>query len=156
MGEPLRVMLEKPSRIQRSRRRGWRLPPGAILVDRRTIWGNPFRITQDDKRFLVGDGCVCVECETREAAHAKAVELFRRVVIGPHPARSTRYRAVPSIQDAWKHLRGADLVCWCPYSLPCHADVWLEVANCTNPHTYEQQARLPAASGDQSHKEGEQ
>jgi len=33
-----------PSRIQLSRRRGWRLPATAVKVDRSTRWGNPFRI----------------------------------------------------------------------------------------------------------------
>ena len=29
---------------------------------------------------------------------------------------------------ARRELRGKDLVCWCA-PLPCHADVWLEIAN---------------------------
>jgi hypothetical protein len=26
-------------------------------------------------------------------------------------------------------LRGRNLACWCPPDSPCHADVWLELAN---------------------------
>lgn len=142
----VRPMLEAPARIQRQRRKGWRIPPAAICVDRTTVWGNPFRVQKDEKKWLVGDGCVCVTCETRAEAHAKAVELYRRVLIGPHPARSTRYASVPSVQDVWKHLRGADLVCWCPYDLPCHADVLLEVANAPSPYTFDNHTLLSRAA----------
>lgn len=31
-----------PERIQLSRKAGWRLPEGTVIVDRRTRWGNPF------------------------------------------------------------------------------------------------------------------
>lgn len=27
------------------------------------------------------------------------------------------------------HLRGKNLMCWCPLDQPCHADVLLEIAN---------------------------
>jgi hypothetical protein len=33
-----------PLRIQRSRRRGWRKPPGAVIVDRTSRWGNKFKV----------------------------------------------------------------------------------------------------------------
>ena len=31
-------------RVQRSRRRGWRMPQGAVYVGRPTKWGNPYRM----------------------------------------------------------------------------------------------------------------
>ena len=31
-----------PLRIQLSRRKGWRMPPNTVKVDRTTKWGNPF------------------------------------------------------------------------------------------------------------------
>ncbi len=48
-----------PKRIQLSRARGWRMPPGAVKVDRSTRFGNPYR----------------VGVEARDPAHA--VELYR-------------------------------------------------------------------------------
>ena len=33
------------------------------------------------------------------------------------------------VARARQELRGHDLVCWCPPDEPCHADVWLELAN---------------------------
>src|SRR5690606_13010392 len=34
--------LTLPTRIQLSRRKGWRMPPDTVKVDRSTRWGNPF------------------------------------------------------------------------------------------------------------------
>lgn len=31
-----------PVRIRLSRQKGWRLPPGTIIVSRPSIWGNPW------------------------------------------------------------------------------------------------------------------
>lgn len=31
-----------PQRIQLSRKKGWRMPPNTVKVDRSTKWGNPF------------------------------------------------------------------------------------------------------------------
>jgi hypothetical protein len=35
---------EAPKRIQLRRTKGWRMPEGAVKVDRTTRWGNPFRL----------------------------------------------------------------------------------------------------------------
>lgn len=45
------------------------------------------------------------------------------VIVG----RPTRlgYRA----EDVRRELANKDLVCWCPLSEPCHADVLLEITN---------------------------
>lgn len=32
-------------------------------------------------------------------------------------------------QYAQKELRDKNLVCWCKPNDPCHADIWLEIAN---------------------------
>lgn len=41
-GEAMPTDTRVPNRIQRKRSRGWRLPEGAVIVDRSTVWGNPF------------------------------------------------------------------------------------------------------------------
>lgn len=33
-----------PERIQLSRRKGWKMPPNTVKVDRSTPWGNPFAV----------------------------------------------------------------------------------------------------------------
>lgn len=44
-----------PQRIQRKRTAGWKMPAGAVVVDRTTKWGNPFRLG-DESRGLVRFG----------------------------------------------------------------------------------------------------
>jgi Domain of unknown function (DUF4326) len=94
-----------PRRIQLSRKKGWRLPAGAIHVARPGPWGNPFRIGDPDP-----DGLPI-------ATRADAVALYRMHVTEP-----------PAGHD-YEELRGHDLACWCPLDGPCHADVLLERAN---------------------------
>lgn len=71
-------------------------PPDAILVDRTTIFGNPFRGERAVEQFVVW-----VFSPAQEPLRARAREI----------------------------LRGHDLVCWCGQNKPCHARVWLEIAN---------------------------
>ena len=91
-----------PRRIQLRRTRGWRKPPGAVVVSRPSKWGNPFRIGDPAKGGL-----------TRQ----EAVVAYR------HMARSNLD------ESELAELRGHDLACWCPLDQPCHADVLLELAN---------------------------
>ncbi len=97
-----------PKRIQMTRQQPWRKDnPDAVIVDRRSDWGNRFVI--GERYYTARGGHALV----RDRAHA--VELFR------------------SSRDArrWDmaKLRGKDLACWCPLDQPCHADVLLEAAN---------------------------
>lgn len=91
-------------RIQLSRKRGWRMPAGAVKVDRSTPWGNPYQAGND------GDG-----------DRQKLVNLFRAHLDRPENA-VLRERGIAS-------LRGKTLACWCALEGPCHADVWLEIVN---------------------------
>jgi hypothetical protein len=96
-----------PRRIRLRRTKGWRKPPGAVVVARPSRWGNPFVIgAEHDGRAL-----------TRE----ETVRLFREALLdGRLDVDVTAVRA---------ELRGRDLACWCLLEVPCHADVLLEVAN---------------------------
>ena len=91
-----------PVRVRLERKRGWRKPPGAVVVARPSPWGNPFRIGSD------GDRARCV-------ARFREAFLRGRLPFGPGDVR--------------RELAGRDLACWCPTDGPCHADVLLEVAN---------------------------
>lgn len=76
-------------------------PPNGKRVTRPSRWGNPFRVGH-------------------EATNAtEAVAMFREH-LQQHPAL---------IELAQRELRGFHLGCTCPLDQPCHADVWLEVAN---------------------------
>ena len=112
-----------PRRIQMTRHRPWRADhPDAVIVDRRTAWGNPFdyraaaRVGYGDERgaaadafrgWLLGHDWGLPEGETRETMAARR----------------------QAILDNLHALRGHDLACWCPLDAPCHADVLLDLAN---------------------------
>jgi len=113
-----------PSRIQRKRTKGYRLPAGAIYVGRPTKWGNPFKIGERNPFGTI----------TQDGRHAAS--LF--VGFAPQNERL--------IAAARAELAGHDLACWCalcdphrehgkplgsncPYCAPCHADVLLAIAN---------------------------
>ena len=100
-------------RVQLRRRKGWRMPPNTVKVDRTTKWGNPFK---------VGHG------RTREYA----VQLFANMLAGyvaicdsPTYGEQVTYREMVMRDRA--ELKGKNLACWCPIGSPCHADVLLQL-----------------------------
>lgn len=90
------------------------MPPNCVKVDRTTKWGNP---------FVVGEHGTREEC----------VHLFRlmcagHICLSAGPGLEVQ-RAYIEHAKKYRHtLRGKDLACWCPASVPCHAAVLLEVA----------------------------
>ena len=90
-----------PRRLQLSRKKGFRLPAGAIVVSRPTKWGNPYK--------------------PGKLTRAQAVAAYRRDL--------TAGKLRVSAADARTELHGHNLACWCSLDGPCHADVLLEVAN---------------------------
>jgi hypothetical protein len=89
-----------PRRLQRTRRKGARLPPDAVVVTRPTRWGNPHPLA-----------------------------LGRREAVDRYRADLLAGRLPVTVDDVRRELRGRDLACYCPLDEPCHADVLLEVAN---------------------------
>lgn len=102
-----------PTRIQRKRTKGWKMPDNTIYVGRPTRWGNPFRI--GSMTYLTG------KKTGQKIDAAGVVEMFRFNTTGDHNAEARKtIRA---------ELAGKNLRCWCPLDQPCHADVLLEIAN---------------------------
>jgi hypothetical protein len=102
-----------PHRIQLSRKKGWKMPPNTVKVDRSTQWGNP---------FIVGKPGGVYTAKVIDRRHAW--QLFR----------STAFQNEKLVAAAKEQLRGKNLACWCPLPLPyehdeCHAAVLLEIAN---------------------------
>lgn len=91
-----------PARVQLRRTKGWKLPPGAVKVDRSTKWGNPY----------VGDG---------PHDRDRMTKLFAEYCARPEQAAF--------VEEVRTELRGKVLACWCPLDGPCHADVLLDLAN---------------------------
>lgn len=105
-----------PERIRLSRKRGYTLPPNAVVVCRPGPWGNPFRVGTHGTR-------------------AECVELHIQLMGG---LLTISLRNVDEQQRCFEHarahiaeLRGRDLACWCSIDGPCHADTLLEIANAT-------------------------
>lgn len=102
-----------PQRVQLSRKKGWKMPPNTIKVDRSTQWGNPFVTGRHGTRaecvrlfdFMLG-GLICLSSGNAEAQQAY-IEMA-------HRDRSI--------------LSGKNLACWCPLDAPCHADSLLMLA----------------------------
>ena len=121
-----------PSRIQRSRKKGWRMPEGAVYVGRPSRWGNWFRVG-DTYMILPGLGWPIPTWRTpgpvgdtqarveRCPDALTAIEWYRAWIMQPGVG-------MPRLTNP-ADLRGKDLVCWCPLDQPCHADVLLELAN---------------------------
>ena len=119
-----------PRRIQRRRIKGWRKPAGAVIVDRTSIYGNPFRI--------VG---LCVDspdgrtwsCGSLAAAQRHATEQYRAWLEGSGPdvyGAASRTYDRRRILAGLPVLRGRDLACPCPEPAPgvpdwCHGAVLL-------------------------------
>ncbi len=105
-----------PRRLQRSRRKGARLPEGAVCVTRGTRWGNPYR------------------AGLFSYTPAQAVDRFEAaLVVGKLDFK---------VEDVRRELAGKDLACWCAlpdyegtsYAIDiCHAVVLLRIANGKRP-----------------------
>lgn len=109
-----------PCRIRLRRTKGWRLPAGAVKVDRTTMFGNPFVIGEPvDLRCAGRWGWAIRNKERMVESREEAVALFA-TVLALDGAGLALVRA---------ELRGKDLACWCPPEGPCHADVLLQIAN---------------------------
>lgn len=109
-------------RVQRSRRKGDRTPPGTIYCGRGTYRANPFR----SDRF----------------GHVRACRLHRQWLDGHLSYRALRklgfgdaeiaalWRLRKRVIQTMHELAGHDLQCWCPVtSRFCHVDTLVERAS---------------------------
>lgn len=107
-------LLYMPSRLQRRRTKGWRMPEGAIYVGRPSRWGNQWA----------------------HGRRATRVALFREEVLGWNHDYRMRWLEPLRGRDlaCWcplcdVHADGLPLGVECPDCPPCHATCLLEMAN---------------------------
>jgi hypothetical protein len=118
--------MTKPVRIRLSRKKGWKMPPNTVKVDRTTPYGNPYRKGGYlDKGPFAGT-------TIRDTAHA--VEVYRRWVTEALAGNAipNDHGTTPTAHDVRltiAGLRGKNLACWCKIGAPCHADILLDLAN---------------------------
>lgn len=125
-----------PERIQRRRTKGWRLPKGAVIVDRTTKWGNPINLSDVGSQYPSLDETRVARLVVRDfevlAARGELSFPNWRFAGGRRGPVSWTY---PPVAEIRAELAGKDLACWCPLvdehgtRLPCHADVLLRIAN---------------------------
>ncbi|SEN88259.1 DUF4326 domain-containing protein [Nonomuraea pusilla] len=117
----------EPKRIRRERTKGYKLPEGAVCVDRTTRWGNPFRVgdpcPSSVLNVAIGGTPLARQGVVEDRKHA--VELFSYWLMAEVPYTSV---------DIRRDLAGRDLACWCPLPEPgeadwCHAALLLILAN---------------------------
>ena len=91
--------MNRPTRIQLQRKKGWRLPPNTVSVARPHKWGNPYSVEEYGRELAIAN--------------------FRRRLDGLISIGAA------DLSD----LRGKNLACWCGPGEACHADVLLALAN---------------------------
>lgn len=125
-----------PEGIQQHRKKGWRLPEGAVSVARPSRWGNPYRVESESGLTLVGQdfvktwrvtdrdgGYLVRRLRSRDQATMIAVQAhwtWLELELGQNPQLA---------QELVLALAGRDLACFCPVGTPCHRDYLLTVAN---------------------------
>lgn len=134
-------MAGEPKRIQLSRKKGWKMPPNTMKVDRSTGFGNPFPVAKGTSTTMgktseiwsVGtwEGPAMWFRDTKDEAVGLSVDAFRAWI--NQPAQQGLLSRAATV------LRGKNLACWCKPGLPCHADVLIELANRPLPLSKEEQ-----------------
>ncbi len=102
--------MNTPQRITLSRKKGWRIPPNTVNVDRSTKWGNPYRI---------GDGL----CHNIDDVIRYYEEYLK------HGTNYVSDQIAPSQEEIKVELSGKNLACSCKQGEKCHADVLLRIAS---------------------------
>ncbi|MEP2841512.1 DUF4326 domain-containing protein [Roseibium sp.] len=128
-----------PIRIQMRRDRPWRCDaPDAVIVDRSTKWGNPFR-TGDPvlQRMSLTDerpSDYPARAQPDRLARGRASSSDAAGPVSPDGLKMTaddactcfEFLTIPMLP--LQELAGKDLACWCALDAPCHADVLLKFA----------------------------
>lgn len=107
--EDLKRKSGSPVRIQRSRKKGWRMPENTVYV------GRPVKYFSNDAqvgKYSIWLGRDCLNIVDVVLSFQKKVEA------DPLLRRQIRM-----------HLKGKNLACWCKPGQPCHADILLKIAN---------------------------
>ena len=115
-------MLYIPTRIQRRRTKGWRMPPNTLNCTRGSKYGNPFRVgdrltaAQVPEWFPIDADGLTAPISVEEAVEAYKIALYR----GELPY---------SFEEAQRELRRHKYAaCWCAEDAPCHVNVLVGVA----------------------------
>jgi hypothetical protein len=142
--------ISMPKRIRRRRVKGWRLPEGAIIVSRPSLWGNPWTPQEAWPGTPKADRAAWAVSKYREElthwgllsdyAYYVSDRRWGEIEEAIHASGAKNMGEYAAVA-----LRGHDLCCWCPLCEthrdglplgvdcpdcpPCHADLLLCLAN---------------------------
>lgn len=126
-------MTQMPERIQIKRTKGWRMPAGAVKIDRSTRWGNQFKVDATPMRN--GDWMVFRCTDGNLAGPPVSFHPSRKAALAASVAHHREYLLRPEAELLRRRIRtelvGQTLACWCRVGDPCHGDTLLELANAT-------------------------
>jgi hypothetical protein len=111
----------KPTRIQRRRTKGWRMPENTVSVTRPGRWGNPYF-----PGCGIGYGSFN-DNGTLRIRDADTPEI--QVLWFRWKMEETRKHFPAEFEKYIAPLRGKNLACFCAPDQTCHADVLLKLAN---------------------------
>ncbi len=131
-----------PIRVQRSRKKGYKLPENTVCVSRGTKYGNPFEVSKDGNKWIIttSEGKRCEEIlaknaklkyNTKEEATIDAIKCYSKWIVPYEHSSpiSDFYISKHILQEAISDLRGKTLACWCKLDEHCHADFLLKLVN---------------------------
>lgn len=129
-----------PIRIQRSRKKGWRMPENTVSCTRPGMFGNPFMqildlvyINSSHRRKILSPWVLFSDGPVSDGM---AIKLFRECISNPsafskYPSYELVHKAYfERMRDNLPQLKGKNLACFCPLDSSCHVDILLELANC--------------------------
>lgn len=116
--------MTKPKRIQRSRKKGHKHPPGTLFITRPGPFGNPF--TPAGCRAAGYSG-------TDEEIRKRCVGAFRAWLTSPHwrenwDGPESEMRRAWILANLHKIREATHVACWCKPGSPCHGPVLIELA----------------------------
>lgn len=115
------------------------MPQNTVIVDRRSVFGNPFRFQNDllysdashrrhvlSKWVLYDNTCRPV---AREMQNIVLVQMYQAWIQNVLEYPDNVIRCNFTYYDIKDQLAGKNLACWCAMHKACHSDVLLEIAN---------------------------
>lgn len=118
-----------PTRIQRRRTKGFRLPPGTICITRPGRYGNPFVVGETYRAAWLARIANVHGLEWQELIKAgvtpktkeEAVKWFKM-----HLETILKIWPESAMKDIEELARAKHIACWCKEGEACHGDVWIE------------------------------
>lgn len=110
----------QPTRVQRKRTKGWKMPANTIYVGRPSKYGNYCKTGS--------------QLELADENHNPIILIINNLDESLYAFRryweiSIAYSKEFKKEHPLVALRGKNLACWCPLDKPCHADILIELAN---------------------------